>query len=115
MRYWDMAATVQKPTRRHDPDWTVGALLGLAPDWRIFVADVNRGRRTPLDNERVVANVASQDGRSVAVRMEEEGGSSGKVTIDHYRRNVLPGFDFAGQRPSLSKEERARPLARQAK
>jgi predicted phage terminase large subunit-like protein len=114
VRFWDMAATVQKPSKRHDPDWTVGALVGLAPDGRVFVGDVVRGRRTPLENERVIANTASQDGRSVAIRMEEEGGSSGKVTIDHYLRTVLPGYDFAGVRPTLSKEERARPLARAA-
>jgi phage terminase large subunit-like protein len=33
------------------------------------------------------------------------------VVIDHYRRHVLPGFIFYGQRSTGSKADRAQPLA----
>ncbi|MNG03266.1 hypothetical protein D3C84_863380 [compost metagenome] len=47
--------------------------------------------------------------------MEQEPGSSGDITIDHYARNVLNGFDFEGVRSSGSKVERVRPAAAAAK
>ena len=33
----------------------------------------------------------------VSIRMEQEPGSSGLNTIDHYARNVLVGHDFLGR------------------
>jgi predicted phage terminase large subunit-like protein len=49
----------------------------------------------------------------VPIRMELEGGSGGKITIDHYTRHVLAGFDFRGDKPVGKKTERAGPLASQ--
>ena len=43
--------------------------------------------------------------------MEEEGGSSGKITTDHYAREVLPGFTYRAQRSTGSKENRANPFS----
>jgi phage terminase large subunit-like protein len=40
--------------------------------------------------------------------MEQEPGSSGAITIDHYLRNVLPGYNFMGVQSTGSKTERAR-------
>ena len=109
VRYWDMAATV--PRRGTDPDWTVGAKVGLSKAGQWFVADVVRFRKAPFDAENMVAQTAALDGRGVAIAMEQEPGSSGVNMIDHYRRNVLVGYDFIGHRPTLSKFERARPFA----
>lgn len=112
VRFWDRAATVQKPGK--DPDWTVGVLMGLSSEGQFYVADVKRVRQAPLDTERLIAQTAAVDGRRVAIRMEQEGGSSGPAVIDHFRREVLVGFDFDGIKPQLSKEERAAPFARAA-
>ena len=112
VRFWDMAATVEQvKKKRTDPDWTVGTLAGLSPLGQWYVIDVVRFRKAPLDVELAIKQAAQLDGRAVAVRWEEEGGSSGKITTDHYRRVVLPGFDADGIRPQLSKAERARPVA----
>jgi predicted phage terminase large subunit-like protein len=115
LRYWDMAATVPKKLPGNkgtkDPDWTVGTLMGeFEGIW--YVIDVIRFRGSPLDVENRIKQTAALDGRRVPVRMEQEPGSSGVAVIDHYRRTVLVGFDFDGNRPELSKEERAAPLAR---
>lgn len=114
VRFWDMAATVPNPKKRDDPDWTVGTLMGLSSLGQFYIADVIRFRKSPLDTQLAIAQTAAVDGRRVAVRMEEEGGSSGKTVIDHYRREVLVGYDYDGIKPTLSKEERAAPLARAA-
>jgi predicted phage terminase large subunit-like protein len=119
VRYWDMAATAPKPAergkkRKTDPDWSVGALVGLDREGRWWIKDVVRFRKKPHESELVLKQVAALDGRRVPVRMEQEPGSSGVTAIDNYRRDVFVGFDFDGHRPTLSKEERAAPVARAA-
>jgi predicted phage terminase large subunit-like protein len=113
-RYWDLAATAPAPGK--NPDWTVGALLGLVEGvW--YLIDLRRTQARPADVERLVVATAQQDcdrvggsiGR-VRIRMEQEPGSAGVNTIATYRK-LLVGYDFDGDRPTGPKEERARPLA----
>ncbi len=108
VRWWDLAATNPRPGT--DPDWTVGGLVGLHRG-RWYVGDVKRMRGTPGDVELLIRQTAELDGRLISVRMEQEPGSSGVNTIDHYRRQVLAGWDFDGVRSTGSKVERARPAS----
>jgi len=112
VRYWDLAATA--PKEGQDPDWTVGALLGVSPEGIYYLLDVRRVRTTPAGVERLVRQTAALDGHDVPIWMEQEPGSSGVNTIDHYTRRVLSGFTFRGDRVTGSKEERANPLSSQA-
>lgn len=105
VRFWDNAATAG------GGDWTVGTKLRLTPDKQWVIEDVVRGQWGPLDKERVIRQTAMLDGPNVPIRMEQEPGSSGVDTISHYKRTVLYGFDFRGERASGSKVERAAPLA----
>lgn len=104
VRYWDMAANDGSGDR------TAGALVGLA-EGRYYLLDMRCRAVSALENERLVAATALEDGRVTPVRMEQESGSSGVITIDAYRRKILVGFDFDGDRPSGDKAERARPWA----
>ena len=108
VRYWDMAATEVRAGR--DPDWTVGALVGFH-DGVWYISDLRRARMTPLGVEQLVAQTAMMDGRRVTIWIEQEPGSSGKATVDFYRRKVLAGFEVRGNVASGSKAERARPLS----
>lgn len=108
LRYWDMAATEQKG--KSDPDFTAGCLLAEL-DGVFYVIDMRHERDTPLANERLVRNTAVMDGYEVPVRMEQEGGASGKSLCDHYARNVLRGFAFAGLPSKGDKVSRAMPLS----
>ena len=108
VRYWDLAATEAKAGR--DPDWTAGALVAF-DDGRWWIVEVRRVRATPGRVESLIAQTAELDGRSVPIVMEQEPGSSGVATIDHYARRVLPGYAFRGDRVSGSKAERARILS----
>lgn len=103
-RFWDTAATV-------DGDWTVGLKLGLTKSGQWVIADVQRARLTSEKVERLVQQTAAVDGIGVRIRMEQEGGSSGLAIINHYKRNVLLGYDFDGDRPTGAKEVRAVPVA----
>ena len=112
VRYWDMAST--DPTKRktksrdkREPDWTVGFKLSYYQGI-YWVRDIVRVQKKPHDVEQIIKQTAESDGYSVAIRMEQEPGSSGDITIDHYTRNILPGYNFAGVRSTGSKVERAR-------
>ena len=108
VRYWDLAATEPKPGK--DPDWTAGALLA-EKDGIYFIANITRTRSTPKNVEELIRQTAEIDGVEVTIHMEQEPGSSGVNTIDHYRRRVLKGFAFYGDKVSGSKEVRANPLS----
>lgn len=111
VRYWDLAAT--EPKKGKDPDWTVGVRVGLH-DGIWYIIDVQRDRLTPKGVEDLLAVTKEVDGPGIPVRVEMEGGSSGKIVIDNYRRNIFVGHDFDGKSVSVSKEVRANPVSRAA-
>lgn len=109
VRFWDLAAT--EPNQSNpDPDWTVGTLV-LFDKGIAYVLDVKRARVKGEKVEQLVQQTAVEDGPSVAIRMEQEPGSSGKALIDQYARYVIPGYDFVGIRSTGDKVTRARPFA----
>lgn len=109
IRYWDLAAT--KPSdSNEDPDWTASCKM-VMKDGQYWILDIKRIRDTPLVVEKLIKQTAELDGKSVSIFMEQEPGSAGVNNIDHYRRKVLSGFAFYGDRPTGSKEIRAEPLS----
>lgn len=113
VRYWDMASTdpsKRKGRDKREPDWTVGFKLAFYQGM-YWIVDIARAQKTPQGVEELIKETAKMDGYSVAVRMEQEPGSSGAITIDHYARNVLPGYDFLGVTSTGSKVERSRPAS----
>jgi predicted phage terminase large subunit-like protein len=119
-RYWDLASS--EPKKGADPDYTAGVLLGLSEEGEGFVLDVVRAQDTPRGIERLVRRTADRDAAWArqrgyelpAIRMEQEPGSAGVTVIEHYLRQVLGPFDFAGDRPTGSKRTRAAPVASHA-
>ena len=112
VRRWDLAASKPLESMKTDPDYTAGALMGK---WRgqYYIIHVRHLRGTPLEVENTVKVMAINDSNKgpVMVRMEQEPGSSGINTIDHYAREVLDGYDFRGVKTTGSKADRAAPLA----
>lgn len=110
VRYWDFAGT--DPTKRkgrnkREPDWTVGFKLAHYQGM-YWIEDIVRIQKKPHEIEQIVTATAQLDGYSCAIRLEQEPGSSGIITVDHYQRNILPGYDFQGVASTGSKVERAR-------
>lgn len=109
VRFWDLAAT--EPSHSNpNPDWTVGTLM-LFDQGIAYILDVRKARVKNEKVEQFIAQTAVEDGHSVAIRMEQEPGSSGKALVDQYARYVLPGYDFMGIRSTGDKVTRARPFA----
>lgn len=109
VRFWDLAAT-EVSNSNTDPDWTVGTLM-MFDEGIAYILDVRRARQRPEGVERLVAQTAIEDGPAVAIRMEQEPGSSGKIALDQYARFVVPGYDVMGIRATGDKVSRARPFA----
>lgn len=101
VRYWDKAST------QGGGDWTVGTLAGILPNGKVVIIDQVRFQGHPLTNEKRFRATAQADGLDVYIREEQEPGSSGVSIIDHYRRNVVPGYMYDGIRSTGSKEARA--------
>jgi len=105
VRCWDLAATEPSSSNR-DPDYTVGLLYG-AHEGLFYALDVVRVRANPGNVEGVVKHTAVVDGYGTEVGFEQEGGSAGKGVIEHYARDVLPGYVVFGERPTGDKATRA--------
>lgn len=109
VRYWDLAATETAPGK--DPDWSVGAKVGLLEDGRPIVADITRLRGSPAKVEAHVRATAELDGHGVPIVFEEEPGSAGKSLVSVYQRRVLQGFTVHGERATGDKVTNAGPLS----
>lgn len=109
VRFWDLAATEPNP-ENPDPDWTVGLKLAEA-DGVFYVEHVERGRWRPKGVRDRVKLTAGLDGHGVPVAIEQEGGSSGKDTIDRYQRDTLLGYSCTGVRSTGDKVTRAGPVS----
>jgi len=109
VRRWDLASTEERK-KGNQPDWTCGPLVSVH-EGIFYIEDMRRVRATPLGVEKLVGQSAALDGLGVMIRMEQEPGSSGVNTIDHYQREILLGYNFQGFRATGPKIERVRPLA----
>ena len=108
-RAWDDAAT-------HDGgDWTVGVLMALARTGIFYVIDVTRIQGSPLEVERLKAQIARTDtdltAHRAVVLLQQEPGASGKSFIDAQIRGPLCGFHMQVENPSGDKYTRSLPMS----
>ena len=110
VRFWDLAATEEKPGT--DPDWTVGLLYAalFEADVDYLIEDVRRERKKPGSLETWIRGIVEADGLEVVQVFEQEGGSSGKIAANALARH-LDGYAVRFRRPTGSKSVRAGPAA----
>jgi len=106
VRKWDLAGT------KDGGDYTVGLLLGRSEDYDV-VLDVRRGQWSPYEVERMMKDVAAEDGPEVSISLNQDPGQAGKSQAQHLIR-MLSGFDVHARIESGSKEVRANPVAAQS-
>lgn len=106
---WDLAATEVEEGK--DPDYTAGCVMSKDPAGVYYIEKIIRARRTPKDVEALVEQTAKLYGRNTDYWMEQEPGSSGVNTIDRYKREILRGFRFNGEKTTGKKADRARPFS----
>lgn len=112
IRYWDRAAT-EPSSENPDPDWTVGLKLGLTEANVAFVLDVQRFQATSFSVEERMRAIASQDGKSVRIGVEQDPGQAGKSEANYLVR-ALAGYDVRVYPATKDKETRAKPVSSQA-
>lgn len=113
-RGWDLASSVETP-ETPDPDYTVGVRMGIAENNDIYIDDVVRGRFDFAQVEHEIITAAKLDGRHVAIRIEREGGSAGKMVTERFERQLLMGYDCKGESVTGDKITRLRNMAAAAR
>lgn len=111
VRFWDLAATAKAKGKR-DPDWLSGTLVTEDKAGHYWVLDQVLERFDPEQVDDAIQQTADLDGVAVKIRMEQEGGASGKLLINDYAGS-LAGFDFEGMPHSGDKLVWADPWAKQ--
>src|SRR5262245_28539479 len=105
VRCWDLAATEE------GGDYMVGTLMAYSRQRDITILlDVVRGQLSPSKVEELVAKVALRDGPAVPICIEREPGSSGKLLVENYARNLLRGYDVEPIPANDGKLVRAQPF-----
>jgi predicted phage terminase large subunit-like protein len=108
VRAWDFASG---EVTRGDPDWSVGLLAFADYHNNIYIMHVDRFRGTDATTEARFKQRAQQDGRSVKVIWEKEGGSAGAM-VARFLRGALADYNTAPTSPGgKSKLIRAIPFA----
>jgi len=110
VRAWDLAATL--PKHGNDPDYTVGAKVGVMPDGRYLVSDIVRLRGAPEDVEAAIVNTAKRDGIACRIKLPQDPGQAGKSQVA-YLTKQLSGFAVISAVVSGDKTTRAEPFASQ--
>lgn len=111
VRFWDLASTEDQAGA--DPDYTAGVLMGRHRDGTFWVLDVIRQRLGPAGVRALIKQTSAADGVAVKIRIEREGGASGKLAADVIVREDLAGYSALAVKPTGSKAERAEPWAAQ--
>lgn len=111
LRFWDLAAS-EKKLAKDDPDFTAGIKIRYVNE-AYYIMDCIEERIEPARTDTAILNTAKQDGKTVILRWETEGGASGKRD-NHHMATLLNGYDARGVRPQGDKLVRAKGLAAQA-
>ena len=109
VRCWDFAASVSNHS-----DFTSGVLMGKTKEGAYVILDIFRERLDAGQVIDTVERISELDGRSVAIGIEREPGSSGKILFDQFARRMASHV-VREIRPSADKLTRALPLFSAAK
>lgn len=113
VRFWDCAATPEATRtgeRKDKGDFTASCRMGVANDRSYVILDATEDKWDVGELPQRMLLQADEDGRATAVRIEEEGGHSGKLAT-HVYKDFIKGYSVDGIRSTGSKLERAKPLS----
>ncbi len=114
VRRWDLAAT-EATEASPDPDWTVGARVGLHPNGNYFVEHIDRARVRPEGVLDMIVSMAERDGKATVIWLPQDPGQAGKSQVDAWIREPrLRGYTVKARRESGSKFVRAQPVSARA-
>ena len=104
-RIWDLAAT------DGGGDYTVGLHMAhLKALNHTYITDVKRKRVSPEGVYHLMRSTAMDDGLDTTIYVEQEPGSSGKMSVDYIKNQLLPEFNVIEVPSSDGKLVRAQPF-----
>lgn len=105
VRFYDLAVTAKKTS-----DYTAGVKLGIDHDGTLYILDMYRQQRNPVDVKNDIIRNAHIDGQAVPIRLESE--KAGIVQLDYLVRDPqLSGYTLDRKTPQGDKYTRAQPFA----
>lgn len=118
IRYWDLAGTEPKG-KKHDPDFSAGALLCRMSDQRTAIVDIARFRKSIAARDAELEVICKADLEAYRGRVrwwiETEAGIAGEErTAGLVRRLQTLGMTVSTEHPTGNKVFRAEPLASKA-
>ena len=111
VRAWDQAGSIVKQ-KSDDPDWTVGAWIGLGEDGYYYICDIERFRCEGSQVDKKILNIATLDNKTTVVRLAQDPGSAGK-RLAQSQVKMLSGYTVRARTVSGDKETRAKPFSAQ--
>lgn len=112
VRYWDRAGT-EVSEKNKNPCFTAGLKLDTLDDGRYIIEHISHFRSTSRKVRKNIKNVASSDGYSTDIWLEQEPGSSGIADVNDIV-TMLSGFNARADKPTGDKVTRAMPVSAQA-
>ena len=110
LRYWDLAAT--EKTDSNDPDYTACVKMGTDGAGHFYVLHGLSMRKSPHHVEAAIANIASQDGKAIAIGLPQDPGQAGKSQALAFTK-MLSGYTVHTRPESGDKPTRFGPFSAQ--
>lgn len=113
VRGWDFAAT-EPSVDNQNPDWTVGALMGVTADGRVVILDLVMDRKGPPGVDSLLERTKARDGSSVTQVIPVDPAAAGKTAAHHFKRGPLAGVPvvtYPQTRVQGNKATRATPFS----
>lgn len=105
MRFYDLAVTAKKTS-----DYTAGALLGIGKDETIYILDMYRVQKNPVDVKNDIIQNATIDGTTTRIRLEAE--KAGIIQLDYLLQEpAFRPYSIDAVPPKGDKYTRAQPFA----
>lgn len=105
VRGWDFGGTV-------NGDYSAGGKLGLMPDGRVVIGNVERFRYGPDERDAEIKKISIRDGKRVKISIPQDPGQAGKTQVLAITK-MLHGYTVHSSPESGDKVTRADPLASQ--
>lgn len=106
VRAYDLAATAG------GGDYTAAVLMGRDPLGYFYILNVERGQVSPDVRNKLLMNLATQDGKQTVIHLAQDPGQAGKEQAQQLAR-MLAGWRVETERVSGDKVTRADPFAAQ--
>jgi predicted phage terminase large subunit-like protein len=111
-RAWDLAASKAKVGQTNGPAYTAGIKLARY-NGIFYIEHAVRERGSAAEIERLISQIAAQDGKHITISIPQDPGQAGKAQAQAFA-TLLSGYNARFSPETGDKESRALPVSAQA-